>query len=53
MDNESEVDNMSNETLTEIRDSLSRVLKHIEEEPETEEVVKTEVKLRTMVHCIH
>lgn len=42
MDNESEVDNMSNETLTEIRDSLSRVLKHIEEEPETEEVVKTD-----------
>tara|TARA_R100001510_G_C7655898_1_gene215429 strand:+ start:3820 stop:5148 length:1329 start_codon:yes stop_codon:yes gene_type:complete len=42
MDNESEVNTMSNETLTEIRDSLSRVLKHIEEEPETEEVVKTD-----------
>jgi len=42
MDNESEVNPMSNETLTEIRDSLSRVLKHIEEEPETEEVVKTD-----------
>ena len=41
MDNESEVNTMSNETLTEIRDSLSRVLKHIEE-PETEEVVKTD-----------
>ncbi len=43
MDNTGSEQEMSNEALSEIRDSLSRVLKHIEdEEPANEPVVKTD-----------